>query len=222
MYEDEWGDYIYYEEPRRSIDGMMLAGIGILVLFAFHILRSVLPSGVIEVVDRPVADQRQPTAITAVENTTAVTQVEAAPLTPGQIEWHLAVQAPYAEYIVTQGPHGTSYGHYAIDIAAGKGEPILSPINGSVVQRYIDQWNNTIIVIANDIYEVTMYHGDYWLEVGAAVQMGQQIGTESNKGYTLDMQGRSCAGRDCGYHTHLNIFDKRIGANINPLDVIGR
>ncbi len=50
--------------------------------------------------------------------------------------------------------------------------------------------------------------------------LGQAVGVESNKGYTTDMQGRLCTGRDCGYHTHLNIFDKRLGQNVNPLKLI--
>lgn len=43
---------------------------------------------------------------------------------------------------------------------------------------------------------------------------------ESNIGYTLDMAGNLCAGRDCGYHTHLNVYDKRLGYNIDPLSLI--
>jgi hypothetical protein len=52
------------------------------------------------------------------------------------------------------------------------------------------------------------------------VEMGQIVGNESNIGYTTDWQGNPCAGRDCGYHTHLNVFDKRLGENVNPLDLI--
>jgi hypothetical protein len=63
-------------------------------------------------------------------------------------------------------------------------------------------------------------HGDYIVDAGDSVSMSQSIGYESNLGNTIDMFGRSCRGRKCGYHTHLNIYDKRIGANINPLDVL--
>jgi hypothetical protein len=48
------------------------------------------------------------------------------------------------------------------------------------------------------------------------------VGVESNLGYTTDMAGVPCWGRDCGYHTHLNVFDKRIGGNVNPLELLGR
>ena len=56
--------------------------------------------------------------------------------------------------------------------------------------------------------------------LGEALGAGQPIGTESNIGYTLDMAGNLCAGRDCGYHTHLNVYDKRLGMNIDPLSLI--
>jgi murein DD-endopeptidase MepM/ murein hydrolase activator NlpD len=130
--------------------------------------------------------------------------------------------SPYNSYTLTQGLHGFSYGHMAVDIAAGKGTPIKSPINGKVNERYVDQYNNPTIVIENDIYRVTMLHGDYVVSIEETVQIGQVIGFESNLGYTTDMQGRSCAGRSCGYHTHLNVFDKRSGANIDPLPLISK
>ena len=130
----------------------------------------------------------------------------------------LSIMPPYEQYFLTQGPHGTSYGHYAIDIAAGKGSPILSPINGTVKAVYVDQYGNTRLIIENERYEVTLLHGLYTVDQGDQLRQGQPVGSESNQGYTTDMQGLSCAGRDCGYHTHLNIYDKWLRANVNPLD----
>lgn len=130
------------------------------------------------------------------------------------------VVAPYTEYVVSQGLHGYSYGHAAIDLTAGNGAPILSPINGSVTQNFIDYLGNTTLVIENEYYQVTLMHGLYSAQVGAVLTAGQVIGSESNQGNTVDWWGRSCRGRDCGYHTHLNIFDKRIGSNVNPLGLI--
>jgi len=131
-----------------------------------------------------------------------------------------AFAAPYKQYTLTQGPHGFSYGHMAIDIAAGKGAKILSPINGEVTELYTDQYGNPTLVIENKIYRVTLMHGDYTVQVGDKVKLGERVGSESNHGYTTDMFGQSCAGRNCGYHTHLNVFDKRVGANVNPLNLI--
>jgi murein DD-endopeptidase MepM/ murein hydrolase activator NlpD len=130
--------------------------------------------------------------------------------------------APYKDYKITQGPHGFSYGHMAIDIAAGRGEKVFSPINGSVTELYVDEYGNPTLVIENEIFRVTMLHGDFTVNQGDQVELGQKVGTESNHGYTTDMQGNPCWGRNCGYHTHLNVYDKRAGTNVNPLDLIGR
>lgn len=129
-------------------------------------------------------------------------------------------KAPYDDYILTQGLHGFSYGHMAIDLAAGKDAKIKSPINGQVTELYVDQYGNPTIVIENDNYRVTMLHGIYKVEVGEQVKIGQKIGKESNLGYTLDMYGNRCTNRECGYHTHLNVFDKNLNTNVNPLDLI--
>jgi hypothetical protein len=130
------------------------------------------------------------------------------------------ISAIYDNYTVTQGPHGFSYGHMAIDLSAGKGGIIKSPIHGYVADRYVDQYGNPTLVLENDFYRVTLLHGKYKVEVGEEISLGQMIGRESNLGLTTDLQGRSCRNRDCGYHSHLNIFDKFVGENVNPLEVI--
>ncbi len=131
------------------------------------------------------------------------------------------IRAPYDDYVLTQGPHGESYGHLAIDLTAGKGAAILAPINGEVTALYTDEYGNPTLVIENEVWQVTLLHGDYLPSPGDQVSSGQVIGYESNQGYTVDWRGRSCRGRDCGYHTHLNIFDRRTGRNVNPLEVLG-
>jgi murein DD-endopeptidase MepM/ murein hydrolase activator NlpD len=131
-----------------------------------------------------------------------------------------AVIAPYTSYTLTQGPHGASYGHWAIDLMAGKGAQILSPITGMVTESYLDELDNSTLIIENEAYRITLLHGIYTVDQGQDLQQGQPIGWESNIGYTLDWAGNLCTGRDCGYHTHLNIFDKSLGVNVNPLDLI--
>jgi murein DD-endopeptidase MepM/ murein hydrolase activator NlpD len=133
-----------------------------------------------------------------------------------------AFTSPYKKYKITQGLHGFSYGHMAIDLAAGKGATVQSPIHGTVTELYVDQFGNPTLVIENEFYRVTMLHGDYTVSPGEQVSLGQPVGSESNHGYTTDMQGVPCRGRNCGYHTHLNVFDKRAGSNVNPLDLIER
>lgn len=131
-----------------------------------------------------------------------------------------AIISPYDAYIVTQGVHGLSYGHMAVDIAAGKGAIIRSPINGTVSELFIDGIGNPTLVIENNDYRVTLLHGIYKIKLGDRVEMGDDIGVESNIGNTRDMQGNSCRNRDCGYHTHLNIFDKQANINVDPIDLL--
>lgn len=135
---------------------------------------------------------------------------------PGDNEW----RDPYPNYIVTQGPHGLAYGHYAVDLTAGKGAEILSPIHGTVTAVYVDQYNNSVVVIENSRYQVLMMHGNYTVTVGQVLRIGDKVGTEWNNGYTIDGNGNLCAGRDCGYHTHLNIFDRSLNSNIDPFTLL--
>ena len=128
--------------------------------------------------------------------------------------------APYDDYVLTQGPHGQSYGHLAIDLTGGKGAVIQSPIDGLVTALYFDDLGNTTLAIENERYQVTLLHGIYEVVVGDHLSLGQPLGYESNQGYTIDAWGNLCTNRDCGYHTHFNIFDKARGENVNPLEVM--
>ena len=74
--------------------------------------------------------------------------------------------APYEDYILTQGPHGQSYGHLAIDLTAGKGAVIRSPIEGAVSALFVDNLGNTTLIIENEHYQVTLMHGIYDVQVG--------------------------------------------------------
>lgn len=132
-----------------------------------------------------------------------------------------SVILPYDEYTLTQGIHGQSYGHLAIDLAAGRGAPIKAPLTGKVTDLFIDHVGNTVLVLENEQYRVTLMHGEYFVRLGAVVQQGEIVGTESNIGYTTDMAGNRCRTTECGHHTHLNLYDKNLGTNINPLAALG-
>jgi murein DD-endopeptidase MepM/ murein hydrolase activator NlpD len=167
---------------------------------------------------------------TAVTTFTLPVQATAMPIAPGQPPISNPqppppppadiFRAPYDSYVLTQGLHGYSYGHAAIDIKAGEGATIKSPIAGVVSASYLDGLGNTTLVIENDYYQVMFLHGLYTVAVGDLLEIGQAIGTESNQGNTVDWAGNSCRGRSCGHHTHLNVFDKRLGQNVNPLALI--
>lgn len=203
---------------------MTLAGLALLLLFAINVIRGWVV-GDDGTTDTPAASQMAEAA-TAQAADAAVGEAAGEPAVgaggAAQIDpsWHTQIGLPYDEYFLTQGTHGESYGHLAIDIAAGNGAVIKSIINGTVSGTGYDQWGNTFLQIENDVFSVLYLHGVYNLIPGDPVTIGQPIGTESNIGYTLDRAGNLCAGRDCGYHTHLNLYDKRIAANINPLSLI--
>lgn len=194
---------------------MTLAGLAILLLFALNIVRGWV-GGRPPDTQTVLADSSVPAV--APEATPPAGAGGAGPA--ADADWNTTISLPYDTYFLTQGIHGQDYGHMAIDIAAGNGAPIKSLINGTVTGTGYDQWGNTFIQIENDVYAVLYLHGVYSLIIGDPVTAGQVIGAESNIGYTLDMAGNLCAGRDCGYHTHLNVFDKRLGSNIDPLSLI--
>lgn len=206
-----------YQEPqiRAGIDGITLVAVllilfgGVMVYRDFHSSSKPLIHSVVEDATLIPDD--------AESNLGDVGSGQAAPAT---FEIESRILSPYDQYTLTQGPHGYSYGHMAIDITAGKGSIIKSPIEGVVADLYTDQYGNPTLILENEYYRVTMLHGKYKVAKGDKITLGQMVGRESNLGLTTDMQGRSCRFLDCGYHTHLNIFDKQLGENVNPLEVI--
>ena len=165
-----------------------------------------------------IGDRMERTVMVNPANDTQVVE-PAPPLDPPGLPEDFAF--PYDNYTLTQGIHGADYGHHAVDLAAGQGAAIMSPIHGVVTELYVDMYGNPTLVIENEVYSVMMLHGEYYVSTGEPIELGQVVGVESNLGYTTDMAGVPCWGRDCGYHTHLNVFDKRIGGNVNPLDLLG-
>lgn len=128
---------------------------------------------------------------------------------------------PYPEFVVTQGVHGAEYNQMAVDIAAGNGAPIHSPINGHVSALYVDEYGNPVLVLDNSRWTIMLYHGKFTVKVGDTVLVGETVvGRESNQGFTVDAFGQICAGRDCGYHSHINVYDKQAGANVDPLQTM--
>ena len=181
---------------RKKPDAMTLVGLAVLLIFAAGIFRN----STTRVAADAVPETPNPAAIAAAATEAAAAQAglpETAPpaedpAAADALARNTAVSVPYDTYFLTQGLHGESYGHLAIDIAAGNGSTIYSIINGTVTGTGYDQWNNTYIQIENDVYTVLYMHGVYGLAVGDAVTAGQVIGTESNIGYTLDRYGNVC------------------------------
>jgi murein DD-endopeptidase MepM/ murein hydrolase activator NlpD len=199
------------ELTNQRVDGLVVVALALILFMGFNVLRDRV---------RPAQAASEPAPL-QVESIYVPKPAQSQEEVAAQREAELmAVAAPYDDYVLTQGLHGDSYGHMAIDLASGKGSKIHSPINGVVTSRYTDEYGNPTLIIENDYYQVTLLHGEYTVEAGAQVLLGQVVGRESNQGYTADSYGRLCRGRKkCGYHTHLNIFDKRLQSNVNPLDL---
>jgi murein DD-endopeptidase MepM/ murein hydrolase activator NlpD len=210
--EDEWAEEDFFFPEPAVREGTF--PVEFAVILGAVLVAVTLGWGALGLVKQPAeAVTSQPSANTEADSE----ELTSPPGPPPTLTDPAAITAPYELYVVTQGVHGLSYGHMAIDIAAGKGEPINSPISGVVTEQYIDAVGNTTLVIENDHYAVTLLHGLYTVDLGDSITIGAEIGVESNIGNTRDMQGNSCRNRDCGYHTHLNVFDKEAGTNINPL-----
>ncbi|HSQ27412.1 MAG TPA: M23 family metallopeptidase [Anaerolineales bacterium] len=219
----------------KRIDGLFLVAICLVAFMAFNVwqdrdvvttAQAAAPPGgdTVAAVSGPVQDAGSQAVITAEALVSDPAMVQAVPtgeVPPSAEVDPRAFASPYDDFDLTQGPHGASYGHLAIDIAGGNGAPIKSPINGVISALYTDEWGNTTLVVENDVYQVMFLHGLYSVSLGDTVQTGDLLGTESNQGNTVDAYGQSCRGRDCGYHTHLNVFDKILGENVNPLNLIG-
>jgi murein DD-endopeptidase MepM/ murein hydrolase activator NlpD len=187
---------------RPKIDGLSIAALAILIFLGANLLNDTSPASGARLGSLPAAQ--------------APASQSSLPTPDPE-----AFAAPYTSFTLTQGPHGASYGHLAIDLAAGEGTPILSPINAVVADLFMDEWGNPTLILENDTYEVTLMHGNFTVSVGQTVSLGEQIGSESNRGYTTDMAGNPCWERPgCGYHTHLNVFDKTLGENVNPLELL--
>ena len=121
---------------------------------------------------------------------------------------YLAPNPPYEEFTGSQDIHGCGYGHAAVDIVGVNDKTILSPINGRVIKNGYDGIGNTVLVIENEQYTITMLHGVY--EVEGAVSRGQRVGVEASIGNSYSP------------HTHLSIYDRTIGKNVPPYSVMAR
>lgn len=201
----------------RSLDELTLAALAFLGFLFLNILRDQIATNSLFGTTAAAAAAALPTEVQTLSQ--AAPPVSETPAALPSYDPN-AIAYPYETFTLTQGPHGKDYGHLAIDLTAGKGATIRSPISGVVTAHYIDEYGNTVLVIENERYRVTLMHGLYSVEVGQFVELGQPIGKESNQGYTIGTDGRVCYGRDCGYHTHLNIYDKRRRKNVNPLTVL--
>ncbi len=130
--------------PLLNFDGMLLVAVGLVAFMLFNILRDRVQTAMklpqsqasVALASAPVASTNQSGAGAALPQVmeaaapagvgSYVVQSTAslAMFTSEEME---LVAAPYSQYTLTQGVHGASYGHAAIDLSAGKGEPVTLP-----------------------------------------------------------------------------------------------
>jgi murein DD-endopeptidase MepM/ murein hydrolase activator NlpD len=102
------------------------------------------------------------------------------------------------------------YGHYAVDIAAGRGTPIYAAQNGTIIRADYG-WNggygNVIVVDhGNGMQTLYAHNTELLVSVGQYVERGQPIATMGNTGRVY---GRT------GVHLHFEVIVN--GVKKNPV-----
>lgn len=120
-----------------------------------------------------------------------------------------AFQMPYPNYFIADNDcHSDGWGAWcALDPnSIPDGGPLFSPITGVVIAKgENDGYTNTYICLQNNRWRVCMLHGLYNLvNLDDWVTIGQQLGTEAS------------IGNSTGAHTHLSVYDRSLGAWIDP------
>lgn len=99
-------------------------------------------------------------------------------------------------------------GHKGIDIASGKGNPIIAAASGTVVKSYLSSSYGNYVVISHGGGLMTAYAHmtRRMVSVGDTVAAGQQIGTVGS------------TGNSTGNHLHFEVY--RNGSVVDPLDYV--
>ena len=99
-------------------------------------------------------------------------------------------------------------GHKGIDIASGKGNPILAAKSGTVVKSYLSSSYGNYVVVSHGGGLMTAYAhmSKRMVSVGDMVSAGQQIGTVGS------------TGNSTGNHLHFEVYVD--GAVVNPMDYV--
>lgn len=105
--------------------------------------------------------------------------------------------------------------HNGIDFLAQPKEVIFSPISGTVTKYsrpYANDANFTGVQIENEKYLIKVFYTLPSVAIGATVNRGQIIGTAQN------IAGKYGGGMQ--NHIHLEVYDKKTGKLLNPLNLL--
>lgn len=134
--------------------------------------------------------------------------VDGCTVMPSAVQPLTAISLPYTHARISQGLHGCEYGHAALDMVGVGTEKIVSPCTCTVIQNDYDGLDNTRLVLQNDQYIVTLLHGVYSPQRGDQLISGQLIGWQAS------------LGNSTGPHTHLNVYDRQAGGNVDPMALL--
>lgn len=99
-------------------------------------------------------------------------------------------------------------GHKGIDIASGKGNPVIAAASGTVVKSYLSSSYGNYVVISHGGGLMTAYAHmtRRMVSVGDTVAAGQQIGTVGS------------TGNSTGNHLHFEVYEN--GSVVNPRNYV--
>lgn len=99
-------------------------------------------------------------------------------------------------------------GHKGIDIASGKGNPILAAKSGTVVKSYLSSSYGNYVVIShgNGLMTAYAHMSKRLVSAGDTVAAGQQIGTVGS------------TGNSTGNHLHFEVYEN--GSVVNPRNYV--
>lgn len=99
-------------------------------------------------------------------------------------------------------------GHKGIDVASGKGNPVIAAASGTVVKSYLSSSYGNYVVISHGGGLMTAYAHmtKRMVSVGDTVAAGEQIGTVGS------------TGNSTGNHLHFEVYQN--GSAVDPLDYV--
>ena len=124
--------------------------------------------------------------------------------------------------------HNGGTGWHALDIDGAVGDPIISPVTGTITEITDESsgWGNSIVVTDASGNEWQLAHFDSLgdgIGVGSSISLGQSVGGLGNTGDVRDMNGNSLSEQALangqGSHLHLEVKDSS-GNYVDPRTMV--
>lgn len=186
------GQFLSQIQQERKRHKMLSKPLAILGTIASTLVLAAMGLGVQTLLENgqftPAAPVTQPSAVQATQSPTAVTLPQEPPASTFDLVWPV-------EGRITQ-PYSPE--HYALDIAAEEGTPVVAAAVGTVVAaEWADRHGNLVAIDHGDGLITRYTHLlDFQVEVGDQVDQGQQIGRVGS------------TGESTGSHLHFELILK--------------